>query len=385
MAIIASDGNKSAVNDQIAIYLQTNEGPSKTPYIFVPVGCDFRIPQDLPSFANDWNTATSPPNQGYANTGVYVVAATFDQYLQFVSAWWQENTSPEPYTLQAVPYHTGCYATRPLIKRMHYRSTKALLGAEIFSIIANSQFQSDPAKRRSKTKADTVALAACWNKLVPSTHHDYITGTALNPVYYGEQIPLLSEAISQARSLRQTAIEEMAVAIAASPESGEIAVAVFNQLGFDNQVLVKLPPSIALSSLIPNPNVVRTGETYAATQPTADGGLLFFADVGSLGYSTYYVLYGTPQVPSQSVSITPTSGGSDSYTLSNALIKVTISLSAHWGITEILDLQGSNPGANLLKTTANELVFYQETYNSSNGWGGTNYNFGNEAPSGKIT
>jgi alpha-mannosidase len=67
--------------DALARVISTDGDASRTPYIFVPVGCDFTRPRpNLLDLIDAWNA------NEYPRTGVWAVAATFDHYVQLVRA-----------------------------------------------------------------------------------------------------------------------------------------------------------------------------------------------------------------------------------------------------------------------------------------------------------
>ena len=367
------DTGPSLPNVCIQNYYNTNSSSSATRYIFVPVGCDFTRPRDLPTYAAEWNQEPST-EPGYASTGAYAVAATFDHYIQLL----QLVNSYQPLkqrSFYAVPYMTGCYATRPLLKQEHYAATRALLGAEVFSVISGGRLRAQAGTWQDYTRARVAALDSCWNDLVPSTHHDYISGTGFSSVYDGEQVPLLRRARAGSESLRQTALAEIAGAVGATPYNGEVPVVVCNQLGFATGGLVRLEPDIALSSLGLWAAGVRAGaggdSSFGALQYTADSAILFQATAPSLGYSTYYISKnGGNDAQGDTVSLTQPSGGTSAFVLANSYLSATISQAANWAVTELCDLKSSDPAANILSGPANALSIYQD--------GGNNYRFGNE-------
>ena len=357
------DGIGSNPLEQIAEFIATNQPSSPTPYIFVPVGCDFRLPQDLPAFAQQWNTQKPAP-------GVYAVAATFDHYMQLVN--FHTGALSTLKTFDPVPYHTGCYPMRPLVKRLHHKTTRALLAAEVYSVIANAAGLSG-----TSPAARVGAVDAVWNQLSPSTHHDYITGTALNPVYTGEQIPLIREARQAGRDVLEGTLAEVAAAVTTSPQTGEIPAVVFNPLGIDNTSLVKVPASTAIATLGLSAtwSVRDSQDNQLYAQPAADGGLWLPATVGSLGYAVYYVSQTPADEPANPVTVTAAGNDGSALTIANGLVSFTISSEANWAITAICDLGSATPAANILTGNANDLVFYDE------GTAGSNYNFANETTS----
>lgn len=100
-------------NDNILGYYRYNVSSSPTPYIFVPIGCDFAIPQaGLLTYMNHWNSGSGPAS--YAGTGAWAVAATFDHYIQLISFHAAALRTRQPF--DAIPYWLGHYASRPLTR-----------------------------------------------------------------------------------------------------------------------------------------------------------------------------------------------------------------------------------------------------------------------------
>src|SRR5436190_1890422 len=91
--------------DRLARLIATDGNASRTPYIFIPIGCDFSRPRpDLLDLVAAWNAGA------YARTGVWAVAATFDHYVQLLAA----HRAALPFRrFDPTPYWTGFYATRP--------------------------------------------------------------------------------------------------------------------------------------------------------------------------------------------------------------------------------------------------------------------------------
>ena len=212
----------------------------------------------------------------------------------------------------------------------------------------------------------TQALHETWAALVPSNHHDFVTGTAPDVVYQGEQEPRLSDTLAHAEAQRDQALDDLAAAIAAPGRDGEQAVAVFNALGFERTGLVEL-----IGSGVDADSVVRTDAAAGgAVQPSAEGGLLFAASAPSFGYATAYLRGGmagaAAPVDSASVSVAP---DGSSVVLENAALRAEISLSSGWGLTSLVDKASAAeliaPGA-----AGNVFVIYDDR--------GGLYRFGNE-------
>jgi alpha-mannosidase len=296
--------------------LATNQPASPTPYIFVPIGCDFKPPQaGLLDLVSMWNA------QEYARTGVWAVAATFDHYEQLVGA---HREALRTRRFDPTPYWTGFYASRPVLKTLHLRATQALLGAEIFGAIADATARDSEGAWLEQVRARTDAIGTGWATLVPGNHHDFITGTALDDVYQGEQIPRLRTAISQGETERTRAMSEIAGAIAPQ-QGGEQAVVVFNQLGFERQGIAEVAG-------------FQGGFPEGATvQSSAEGGTLFVAQVPSLGYAV--ADSAAIEVPAtQQVLLTMSADGS-TVVLENATLRATISRESGWGLTSVIDKQ----------------------------------------------
>src|SRR5262245_10004693 len=215
---------------------------ARTPYLFIPIGCDFARPRpDLLDMVAAWNA------DAYARTGVWAVAATFDHYAQLLHA---HRAALPARRFDPTPYWTGFYATRPLLKVMHLRATQALLAAETFGAIADATGRRDPDAWRAQVSARTADIHAGWTTLVPGNHHDFITGTALDPVYESEQLPRLATALAQGETARTRACTEIAAAIRPRPSDGAATVVAFNALGFARHGLVEVPgPDTTTASL----------------------------------------------------------------------------------------------------------------------------------------
>lgn len=231
----------SSVMAHIKAYVNTNGPVSPTPYIFVEVSDDFMIPyQQIVADANQWNTN---PN-GYAATGIYAVVATFDHYVRLVNEnagqlklrsynALRPGTSFLPFTPN--PYWMGYYASRPELKTLHNEATRSLLAAETYQVISNTLVPVTAAVKQMQVQQ----LLNAWDTLAPSTHHDFITGTSLDGVYQGEQLPLLNKALSLGNGLRS----QFMTNVASNLSAAQPAVAVFNPLGFNNSGIIEYQPT----------------------------------------------------------------------------------------------------------------------------------------------
>ena len=334
--------------DALARLISTDGDASRTPYIFIPVGCDFARPRpNLLDLVDAWNT------NEYGRTGVWAVAATFDHYVQLVRA---HRAVLPTRRFDPTPYWTGFYATRPLLKAMHLRATQALLAAETFGAIADAVGRRDPAGWRAGVHARTAAIHVGWESLVPGNHHDFITGTALDPVYEDEQIPRLTAALASGEAERTRALAQIAAAIKPRTAGETKTIVVFNPLGFARRGLVEVPASDAARSVnAPSPRL---------EQASAEGGRLFPARLPSLGYAT-------EDLATTAIGRTVLTFQEDGAmaVFENAFLRVVLRQDAGWGITSLFD---KHSGEELIRPgqVGNALVPYSDQ--------GGLYRFGSE-------
>src|SRR5580765_2114740 len=322
-------------------HLVAINGPaSHTPYIYIPIGCDFSRPRtDLLDLAALWNT------ERYATTGVWAVAASFDHYVQLVSGHRAEIPGRR---FDPTPYWTGYYATRPLLKTMHLQTTRALLAAETFGAIADGAARGDVVSWRQLVDTRSAAIHAAWTSFVPANHHDFITGTAVDAVYEGEQIPRLAAALAQAEGERDRAYADVASRIRPRSASEGEAVVVFNPVGFARRALVETEGPAASSE----------------EQTSAEGNRLFVARLPSLGYATEE----RARKARGRASLDVRSDGAV-VVLENEYLRATLGRDAAWGIVSLVDRRS---GREVLRDGAvgNDLVPYADD--------GGLYRFGDE-------
>jgi alpha-mannosidase len=367
---ITGDGASAA----IASCYQVSQDVSRTPYIYVAVGEDFYVPQaDLPQRSVDWNAAPAVP-------GVFTAVASFDEYVEFLGFYrdalpirGQRSPGPGALPFAGTPYWTGFYATRPEIKIQHHAATRALLGAELFGAIA-----------ASFGGVSVPSAEPGWHTLVPSTHHDFITGTAANlagipgqDVYQGEQLPLLAQSLQTGQESRAAAQRAIAGLIDPPSPSGLLPVAVFNQLGFARGGLAETVP---LGGFTPASVVDGDGRTVLGpVQESADGTWLFTLPDGgvpSTGYNLFYL--GTGGAPSPgplSLQVYQDAGGQWVAELTNGFLHAIVRESASGGLAELFQLyQGVEYPA--LSGVANNPLYYSDS--------GDLYRFGNESKGGTF-
>jgi alpha-mannosidase len=325
--------------------IATDGAASRTPYIFIPVGCDFARPRpNLLDLVDAWNA------HDYARTGVWLVAATFDHYVQLVTA---HRAALPIRRFDPTPYWTGFYATRPLLKGMHLRATQALLAAETFGAIADAAGRRHPENWLAGVRARTAAIHAGWETLVPANHHDFVTGTALDPVYEDEQLPRLTAALTTGEGERTRAFGEIVAAI--RPRAGNEAgtVVVFNPLGFERRGLVEVNGADTAQAA--------GRRSHGLEQASAEGGRLFLARVPSLGYATEDLSH--TAVPGRASLVVEPDG--TAAVLENAFLRATVRQDTGWGITSLIDKHSGKeiigPGqvANALVPYADEGGLYR--------------------------
>lgn len=270
------------------IQLNTVAATPNVPYMFSPIDCDFTAPYtDLPEVIAAWNKAPSV-------AGVHVCLASFDDFMQLVASSMTLKTVMSVAGANPAfvphPYYSGCYGSRPRLKRQHYAAVRTLLLAESMQLILQA----------NGNATDLTALTEAWNQVMPSTHHDYITGTSPNGadacgskkdtnVYGDEQVCLLDDALEAADKVKDDVLAQIANLQWPAPEDqpgNPIAVVVFNPLAFDRKAVAHLeivPPGGPWQSSTDD------FETFHGVQDDGKGGLLFLAEVPALGYATVYL------------------------------------------------------------------------------------------------
>jgi len=355
--LASSDGIQSKIVSAIQGFLQYanvdlstytppfSAAPSN--YVYMPLDEDFMYPiADLLQYVNTWNTSGE-------TCGVFGVEASYDDFVSLVLA---SGTALETVPYNGTPYWTGFYASRPELKIMHYGATRALLAAEVVGLLVSGAGGAVSPGTLPEGYWDLVSHA--WHTLAPSTHHDYICGTAPDSVTDQEQIPVLELACKEARQAVEAAMDALLAAVS-SPDG---SVVIVNASGTKFRGVVELPAPAP-----PGMQSILYGSTSYPVQPTFEGGVVFPNETWSAGYDTAELSSATASTPSPS---TIASSGGNSYTLRNEFLTVTVSADANWGISSIQD----SSGADVLKknATGNDLIFYVDQ--------GNLYQFGIELP-----
>lgn len=356
-------------------YINYYVGFAPTRYTFVPIDNDFCIPyENFPDVVLNWNKTQA------ADTNVVTVMATFDDFMRLVAAANEEsNTLPlfqsNPSAGNAYlphPYWSGCYATFPAIKRLHYSAVRMLLEAEALELALEYLASTSQTVWRFMAETARANLAAAWNLLAASTHHDYITGTVPNTVYAAEVLPRLQQAALDAAGARLYVQHALTAAISVQPGIAGTAVALFNPVALPREGLAEITVPLAKSYT----SFTKDGRWFAPVQAIAEDRLLTLAALPALGYTSGFLGTATPShSPALSISL------SDRIcTLQNEFVKVTID---GFGITGLYDLRGSDPSKNLFGKSPGEYLngnairFFVDS--------GTIYRFGSEQIASGMT
>ena len=246
-------------NAAIERYLLEMGPLSPTPYIYIPVGSDFQRPKPLlPRYAAAWNETE------YATSGVWAVAAGFDEFTTLVGF---HRDQLKRFRLNPNPYFTGFYGTRPALKQLNRAASYALLAAEALCVLAE----------QADLVCDQEAIAALWARLALGNHHDFITGTSVDHVYYDEQLPLLEAVRRDAEAARDARLSSVVAATTTEQAAPGGAVAVvFNPSGFTRRDLVRLPSTLdpLAGPQGPVPTQLDGSELVAVAGPVPPFGLL---------------------------------------------------------------------------------------------------------------
>jgi hypothetical protein len=197
--IASFSGDDPAFTDgQIDSYLAALDPYAKTPYRFVTVGCDFQHPKPrLIEYLDGYN------RRHYDATGVWAVAASFEDYEMFVSSW--QDVLPEIAT-DFTPYYMGFYGSRAAVKRGSRDAARPFFLAETFATALDAE---------GATMMQSAAPAL--RNLTRANHHDFVTGTATDTVVSREQLPLLATAQSAGEATLAQVAKAIARRVPAAP------------------------------------------------------------------------------------------------------------------------------------------------------------------------
>lgn len=312
---------------------------ARTPFMFVPVANDFSLPvHDLPDIIAQWNASTDP-RLGPGATGVTLAAGGFDQFAASVDS---AGAPLREIPYNGTPYWTGYFASRPALKILHYQAVRGLVAAEIMGLLAQP-----PAGEAGGMlpKGYWEALAGAWDDFTPSTHHDYICGTATDMVYANDQLPRLRDSADRGRALTAAALNAIAGMNASTGSTGRALVA--NSLGFDRSGIVEVAA------------VESPFDTQQPTQRSHEGGTLFFAAAPSLGYAI-------ADAPAQPTAEATATQQGELFVLGNEFLTAYVDAAG-----DLVRLTDVHSGIEMLAgTPGNAIAFYEDS--------GGLYQFGNE-------
>ncbi len=174
------DPSERLVTKRLNQFIAQLDPLRRTPYMFCPIGMDFVEPiPGLLAHLDHYNRVH------YPSTGVWVVNAGLDDYLELVD---KHRDALPVLTIDPNPYWTGFYTARPVLKKRCHALVDRLLLAEQLALL--------PENAGAET-AIAQELDAAWWDAATSNHHDFITGTSPDRVVEEEQLVWL-ERSSQA-------------------------------------------------------------------------------------------------------------------------------------------------------------------------------------------
>lgn len=168
-------GDPSFVEGKLDGYVGANTPYARTPYMLVPVGCDFEPPKtELLQYAAEYD------QHRYPQTGVWILAASFEDYAKLL-AYWRDSLPDVSGDL--APAFMGFFGTRPAVKRGVRDAARPFFVAEAFATALGAQ-----------GAALTASATPQLRLLTRTDHHDFVTGTSDDTVVDAEQMPLLADA-----------------------------------------------------------------------------------------------------------------------------------------------------------------------------------------------
>lgn len=179
------DRRERHVAARIDSYIDQLSRVARTPYLLLAIGFDFVQPVPrLVELLDRWNET------GYERTGVWLVNAGLDDYLDLVA--FHRDKLPT-LSLDPNPYWTGFYASRPELKAACRDLGRRLVVADNERAAA-AVAGAEQTRGANRMRGDGHAVA--WWRAVTSNHHDYVTGTAPDRVAHGEQMRWLRAALA---------------------------------------------------------------------------------------------------------------------------------------------------------------------------------------------
>ncbi len=339
--------------------------------VFATQGGDWQYPAtpELPpnsDYSYDWTGAIDAT----VSTGGVVARSELATFADYYDRLMRNGSTIPSFELYAENYWTGYFASRPQLKIDHYNAAQWLLGAEVLGALL--ALCGDINGQEAEKKL-AEAIAEGWHQLVPTTHHDFVTGTSPDSVYdtsgsVGQgpemwdangQLSMSSQAAILAADAVSLGMTQLADLVAANPYPGEIPVVVFNQIGRD------LPDTAMVEMDDPSGGTVdyriRVGEDTAPVQRSSNNTLLFqVPGMRSMAYRVVYLIpggAGTPPMASQ-----PKTG---EYIFTNdGVVSLLLSQSDGWAIKQLTidrqpHIQVGGPYANRIGIWSDSGNIYQ--------------------------
>lgn len=346
-------------NARIKLYLSKLDTVSPTDYMFVPVGCDFAFPKPgLVDYMDHWNETE------YPKTGVWAVAATFEDFARLVE--FQKTRVPEM-EVDVAPYFMGFYGSRVELKKLHREASYAMAAAEAASAL-ESLF--------APASYPRAALREAWEKLAWSNHHDWLPGTSPDAVYKGEQLPVLQDVLARARAHLDDALAALTRRVSTLEVEGTPVVA-WNLLSFDRSGMVTLeldtavfsdgPPEVVdVESKMSLPAWPESGGSASGTVGAKGSWHVYVPDVPAFGYKTLAVRpgggSGVASETGRRIEISWFKGqestsnpeGADRLVIDNGVLSLTFEKSVAWGLTRLS--QVSQTGRNWFRGVGFDVV-----------------------------
>lgn len=351
-----------------------------------PCGGDFSAPSVKPV------TSVSPfPNPelcqavtyynnnyyGKNNNTYYAVMGTFADFIRATKEKMKTTTDlfDKRRKFDSSNYYTGHFSSHPELKVNQQRAVNRLMAAETLSTLLRSM---SPLSASVLNGLDNM-IGSAWENLLPSTHHDFITGTAPDAVYLTEQLPLSTLALSQGKSAVSHAMNLLGTVVNAGAGTGEVPYVVFNACGCTRTIgnLVEIPGDEKLSAM-QSFHAGDATELYPL-QRLKNGNILI--SVNAVIGMTYTTVNFSPLAPNQPIPVGIIPGIQDSYTIDNGRVQITISKSGGWSINNLTDLSNNNVIISGAKRGNQISVYYEQAQNNGSSNAATQgnlYRMGNE-------
>ena len=280
-------GNSPTFTDAKIDHYQQELLPwTKTPYAFVPIGCDFASPKPkLMAYIEGYNL------RQYAMTKTWVMSASFEDYAKLVL--FHKDKLPVVQG-ELSPVYMGFYASRATLKRRVRQAARPYFQAEMLAAALGTA---------GRVLHD--AARPTLSKLTRSDHHDYVTGTSVDAVVADEQLPQLAQIEAAGQSYLQAATLALADRIGGRP--GIVRLLAVNA---SSQASVGTLEAIVPTALVGTGGVYAMADgvplpTELVSLPGAATATLWVQDanVPPWGWRTLELQFGTPPAPKSPVSV----------------------------------------------------------------------------------